>query len=133
MPASSLEFMSPDHVAVMNERLRTADGVRDACRALGRSRVLLYRLRNGPEGRDVFWALIYEDSLRFALEDHDNPDVVLTGDWQTMVRAVQAARDGEASAPNLQMHGDAEVFARMNEILDIARPVATLHTGIPNI
>lgn len=133
MPASSLEFMSPDHVAVMNERLRTADDVRDACRALDGPRVLLYRLRNGPDGRVVFWTLIYEDTIQFSLEDHDSPDVVLTGDWQTMISAVQAARDGGTSAPNLQIRGDTTVFAQLNEIFDIARPVATLYTAIPDI
>jgi len=132
-PANRMEFMSPEHVAVMNERLRAADDVRVACRGLDQPRVMLFRLRTGPDkGRDIFWTLTYEDTMQFALDEHTSPDIILTGEWQTMVRAVQAARVGEPAAPDLQMHGDPEVFAQLNEILDIARPVATLDTAIPD-
>lgn len=134
IPRKRTEFMSHEHVAAMNDRLRTADDVRAACRELGQPRAMLYRLRNGPDGgSDVFWTLTYEDTIQFALADHPDPDVVLTGDWHTMLRAVRAARSGESAAPDLQVQGDPEVFARLNAILDIARPVATLDTVIPDV
>jgi hypothetical protein len=129
---SQPEFMSAEHVAAMNLRLRDDQAVRAACRRIDDGpHVMLYRLRDGSAGEDVLWAVHVDETVRFELADHLHPDVVLTGDWWRMIEAVRAGREGRAVEADLRVEGDLRVVASLMAVLDVARPVATMPTSLP--
>lgn len=128
-----MDFMSPEHVAAMNERLRDADVVRAACRELGRTRVLQFQLADGPDGADVYWTLTYDHTMRFGLEPHPEPDVVLSGDWTNMIRATVSAHSDEPVPHEIVIQGDAELYPKLMAILELARPLATFDTRLPDV
>ena len=133
MTEHKIKFMSAEHVAAMNELLRDAPEVRDVCSVLDREHVMAYRLTGGPDGRDVLWSVIFGDTVQFELRDDDAPDVLLVGDWGAMIRTLHDARSGSATSPDLTLTAEPEVFARLNAIFDIARPVAMVDTALPDL
>ncbi|MGH4001452.1 MAG: hypothetical protein ACRDTJ_28780 [Pseudonocardiaceae bacterium] len=132
MTTQQIDFMSPEHVAVMNGLLRDSAAVRDACKELDRPHRMVYRLANGPGGRDVHWCVTFHETVRFELCDHSAPDVLLTGDWRAMIRALHDARAGEASSPELVLTGDQQVFERLSAIFEVARGPSTIVTVLPD-
>jgi hypothetical protein len=128
-----MEFMSAEHVKAMNQVLEQSEEVRRACTSLDGPKVLAFRLSDGPGGADVHWALTYGNTMRFSLDEHPSPDVLITGDWKRMIRAVAAGRRGEAADPGVEIIGDQELFLRLNQILELGRGVATFEVSFPAI
>lgn len=128
-----MEFMSPEHIAAMNERLRRAEVVRAACRDLGAPRVLQFHLADGPGGADVYWTVEYRHTMQFSLESHPEPDVVLSGDSTNQIRATISARTDKPVPQNISIQGDPAILEQLKAIIEIARPFATFDTRFPDI
>ena len=133
MTTQQIDFMSAGHVAAMNELLRDAPAVREACADLDRPHHMLYRLAHGPHGGDVHWCLTFDETVQFELCDHPAPDVLLTGDWRTMIQALHDTRAGRASSPEIVVTDDQQLFARLQAIFEIARGPATIVTVLPDL
>src|SRR5690606_4086100 len=78
---SPVEFMSAEHINVMNELLRDAPDVRAACAQLSQPRTMTYRLTDGPGGQVVHWTITFADTVQFSLDEAPAPDVRFVGDW----------------------------------------------------
>jgi len=128
-----MDFMSPEHVSAMNERLRDAEEVRAACRELGEPRVLQFHLANGPDGADVYWTVEYHHTMQFGLEPHPEPDIVLSGDWTNQIRATVSSRTDEPVPQEISIQGDPELYAKLATIVELARPFATFDTRLPDV
>jgi hypothetical protein len=128
-----MEFMSPEHVAAMNDVLEQSEDVRAACAGIGRPSVLAFRLSDGPGGADVHWTMIFHDRMRFSLDKHPSPDVLITGDWKRMILATAAGRRGEVLDPGVEITGDQQLLMRLNQILDLGRRVATFEVSFPAV
>lgn len=126
-------FMSPEHVAAMNELLDTSAEVRAACSAIPQARVIAYALEDGPDGRTVDWTVSFDGTVRFSLDPATNPDVVLRGDWGKLMRTSAANRRGESADPGVTVEGDVSVLADVGPVLDLARSVATLDVDFPQL
>lgn len=126
-------FMSPEHVATMNELLDASAEVRAACSVLPQPRVMAYALEDGPDRRTVHWAMSFHDTVRFSLDPAAEPDVLLRGDWRRMMRASEVNRRGETADPGVTVEGNVGVLAEIGPVLELARSVATLDVEFPQV
>jgi hypothetical protein len=125
-------FMSPEHVAAMNQVLARDEAIRQACAELDEPRVLAFRLSDGPGGADVHWTITFDGTLRFSLDEYSSPDILITGDWRRMIRATEAGRRGAAIDPGVEVHGDPALLAQLMEIFELGRKVATFDVRFPD-
>ncbi|HVV76138.1 MAG TPA: hypothetical protein VHC43_08895 [Mycobacteriales bacterium] len=125
--------MSAEHVEAMNALLVDATGVRAACRRLPRPYVIAYRLSDGPGGQDVHWTVAFDDTVRFGLTQHPQPDVVIVGAWREMVLASAASRTGQAREPEVRYEGDDQALVVTAPVLEEARAVATVPVEFPDL
>ncbi|WP_134669484.1 MULTISPECIES: hypothetical protein [unclassified Amycolatopsis] len=132
MPASM--FMSPEHVARMNELLAASAEVRAACADLDRDCEIAYELSDGPSGT-VHWVLRFDRGLgaRFSLEPSPRADITYFGDWADVIRTSRAAHAGEPVEENLTESGDASVLERVAHAYATARRVATVPVEFPDV
>jgi hypothetical protein len=128
-----MEFMSPEHVEAMNRVLDQDEAIRQACAGLDGPRVLAFRLSDGPGGTDVHWTLTFDRTMRFSLDEHPSPDILMTGDWKRMIQATEAGRRGEALDPGVEIHGDLAVLAQLMEIFELGRRIATFEVSFPEV
>ena len=126
-------FMSPEHVAAMNDLLDHSAEVRTACSVLRQPRVLAYELSNGPDGRTVHWTVTFDRTVHFSLEPSEQPDVLMRGDWAQMIRATTAGRRGESADPGVSVSGDVQVLEEVGPVLELGRSVATLDVEFPEV
>jgi hypothetical protein len=127
-----LLFMSPEHVAVMNEMLSEDEQVRQACSELDRPVTIAYELADGPDASAVHWSMTFADTVRFGLAPIE-ADILFVGDWARMVRATRAGRDGDALDPGLEVVGDYAGFEAVAPVFAIAKRVATLPVEFPDL
>ena len=125
-------FMSPEHVARMNEILEGDAAVRSACAELPQPYTLGYALSGGPGGRPVHWTVTFTDTVRFSLEPRDT-DLLLSGDWASVVRASRAQREGEVVDPGVSASGDLAVMQAVSPLLALAGGVATIPVTFPDV
>jgi hypothetical protein len=125
-------FMSQEHVDRMNALLVDSVEVLAACAHLPRPFAMAYRLADGPDGHVVHWRMSFGETVRFDLLG-EPADVVLAGDWQRMIRASSAGRDGEVVDPGLTVEGDATLLKQVGPVLEVARGVATLPVHFPEV
>lgn len=130
---SELRFMSQEHVDVMNALLIDNEAVKEACRGLGVPRALSYDLTDGPGGSLVHWGVLLGNTLQFSLERPENPDVVLAADWSAMILATQAGRNGEVLDAGVTVTGDAALLARIDAVLEVARPIGAVPVVFPDV
>jgi hypothetical protein len=130
-----LAFMSQEHVDEMNARLADAPHVQEAAASLGAECLLVFELDDGPDGEKVYWqAAIGPKGFRFRLGPPPaKPDVLIRTDYAEMIRSVRAEREGGTMEIDQEVVGDEQLLARMLEILEVARPVATLDTDLPSV
>ncbi|PXY23349.1 hypothetical protein BAY59_27095 [Prauserella coralliicola] len=129
------EFMSPDHVAQMNRLLADSVAVKEAAAAFGGTHSLTYRLDGAPSGVEYWTFEISPTGARFLLgPPATTPDATVSVDWTTMMRSARAEREGrEVPAPDAQVSGDAAMMARLQEVVEIARTIATVDSRIPEV
>ena len=128
----TVDFMSQEHVDLMNALLAPSEDVRAACAQLAGPRTLGYALTDGPDGADVHWRVTCADTVRFSL-DAGPADVLLVGDWAQMIRASRATRDGEVIDAGVRVEGDASVVGEVGRILEVARSVAVVDVSFPEV
>jgi hypothetical protein len=130
-----LAFMSQEHVDEMNALIAGSLQVRKAATELGTDRVLAFELADGPDGDTVWWLLdVGPSGFQFRLgEPTTQPDVVIRADFTAMIRAVRAEREGRQEEYPQEVVGDPELMARIFEVLEVARPIATLDTELPKV
>lgn len=128
-----MQFMSPQHVAAMNELLDASAEVRAACAALPEPRAMGYELTNGPDGETVHWTVSFNGTVQFSLDRAERADVGFKGDWAQMIRATRANRDGGAVDPGVTVAGDPAALAEIGPVLERARSVATLPVEFPEV
>lgn len=128
-------FMSPAHVDAMNELLGEASSVHAACKELERRYSLSYELRDGPEGRPVYWSMIFDPDIgvRMGLDKLERADVTFVGDWAQMIRASAAQRRGEQRDPGVEIHGDPSVMETVGAVFATAQQVATIDVTFPDV
>lgn len=128
-----MEFMSAAHVNAMNTLLADAPTVREECRRLSRPLVFAYRLSDGPTGATVHWTVSFDDTVRFSLDEHPQPDVVIVGDWADVIAATASGRYGEPREPDVSLEGDPEVLTLTSPALEAARAIATIDVEFPHV
>ena len=119
--------MSPEHVHLMNERLAQAPEVSQLLEALEAPLSLAYVLSNGPAGETVYWSVELGPSVRFGLAPLANADVLMRGEWSTMIQVVRGEQPEEPIVPL----GAAADVERVGALLEALRPYATVDTEIP--
>ena len=127
-----MQFMSPEHVAAMNEILAGDPGVRTLAAALDREYRLLYELRDGPHGSTEYWSLtLGPQGVRFGLAPVNAPDLTLRAGYYPMVASSRAAREGRAAEADIVTDGDPSVMERVGPVFARAQSVATLDVEFP--
>jgi hypothetical protein len=132
---SKLAFMSQQHVDTMNELIAATPEVQEAAAELGNDRLLAFELADGPGGETVWWSLTVGPSgFRMGLGRPARlPDVLIRSDFAAMIRSVRAGREGRSEEAPQEVVGDQELMARIFEVLEVARPVATLDSELPEV
>lgn len=97
-------FMSVDHVERMNAILRDEPSVRAACRDLDRSYAFCYELNGGPEGRQVYWSMVFDPSqgVRMGLDKPERADLTFVA---TFPKVPASFATGSAGAADAITHG----------------------------
>lgn len=125
-------FMSPEHVARMNAILAADEAVRRACSELDAPVMLAYALADGPGGETVHWTMSFTDTVRFGLEAVE-ADLLFTGDWQRMIRASKASREGSPQGPGVIPVGDLTLLETVGPVFALAQGVATIPVEFPDV
>lgn len=125
-------FMSPEHIAIMNDRLAASVEVREICSDLERPISLAYVLADGPDGQTVHWTVSFDETVSFGLEPKD-ADVTLRGDWTRMVRTSRGAREGEDSDPGIVPEGDLALLAKIQELIGAIHPYGAVPVTFPDV
>lgn len=130
---SKPQFMSPTHVHAMNELLGEASSVHAACKELERHYSLCYELRDGPEGRPVYWSMIFDPDtgVRMGLDKLERADITFVGDWVQAIRASAAQRRGEQHDPGMEIQGDPSVTETVSAVFAAAKQVASIDVTFP--
>lgn len=126
-------FMSTAHVRAMNEVLGQSTELQALTAKLPREMSLTYELRDGPGGETVYWTLrTGPDGTAFGLSKPDwPPDVTIRVAWVEMIRAARAGRKGEHHPVELEVRGDESVLRSVEDVLAVARRVATFDCEFP--
>ena len=128
----AVEFMSQQHVDMMNTLLDRSEEVRFACTSLPRPRAVAYRLSNGPDGGLVHWHMSCSDTVRFSLSQLPT-DALMVGDWTQVIRATRARGNGANVDPEVEVQGDASVLVELAPILELARAAAAVPVTFPDV
>jgi pimeloyl-ACP methyl ester carboxylesterase len=123
------QFMSPEHVAIANARLAAAPGVRAECAKLDRDYRIAYVLSDGPGGATVHWQMGFDrgGTAWLALgAPSAKADVTIRGDYDAMVRASKATREGKSAPAAFETEGDPGTLQRIAPALVAARAAATV-------
>lgn len=128
-------FMSADHVERMNAILRDEPSVRAVCRDLDRRYALCYELNDGPEGRPVYWSVVFDprQGVRMGLDKPEHADLTFVGDWGDAIRTAVAQRRGERHDPEMDVHGDHDILETVGAAYAAAQQVATIETTFPDV
>lgn len=125
-------FMSPEHVAMMNGLLAESSAVLEECRDLDRSYTVHHDLSDGPGG-SVHWTMtISPNGVVFGLEPPSSADLVFAAEYQAMVEAARAAREGRSADTQPTMRGDPGVLERIGKVFAAAQVAATVDVEFPN-
>ncbi|WP_227012913.1 MULTISPECIES: S9 family peptidase [unclassified Pseudonocardia] len=132
---STPEFMSPEHVAIMREKLLDEPSVLAVCRDLDRAYGIAYVLDAGPDGEQVRWQMTFDPvtGVQVDLGDPAHADVMYRGDWVAVMRAAAVRRRGEEPADPLTVHGDPAVLERIGPAFAAAHRVAAIETSLPDV
>jgi hypothetical protein len=125
-------FMSPEHIAVMNDLLERSDAVRAACLELDEPFTMGYELEDGPDGNTVHWSMAFAETVRFSLDKVD-ADLLFRGDWARMVRATRDSREGRPTDPGVEAVGDMAGFQKVAPVFAVAQSVATVPVEFPDV
>lgn len=127
------EFMSPEHILRMNRLLAESVEVRHAAAALGGRHSLTYRLGGAPNGVEYWTFEVSDSGARFLLgKPVGNADVTVSLDWHVMMRTARAEREGgEPPASEALVTGDVAMMAQLQQVLEVARTVATMDSDMP--
>ncbi len=130
---SKLTFMSPQHVACMNEILAADAASNAACAALGRRWDMVYELSHGT--LTVWWTMSFDpvNGVSFSLKPPQRTgDIVYRGDYRTMMDWMRRSKAGEAVGPMpLEQTGDPNGMVVIGPAFAAAQKVATLDTEVP--
>ncbi len=121
-------FMSPEHVAIMNDRLAASPEVSEICAGIDGSLTLLYALADGPDGATVYWSVSITDTARFGL-DKVPADVTLVGAWRNMILASK----GELNDPGITPEGDLDKLATVIGLIEQLRPIGAVAVEFPEV
>jgi acetylornithine deacetylase/succinyl-diaminopimelate desuccinylase-like protein len=127
-------FMSPEHVALANARLATAQDVRRETAKLDRDYRIAYALSDGPGGATVHWQMGFDrgGTAWLALGAPATPaDVTIRSDYRAMVLASKAAREGRRVPDPSTKEGDTTILQRIAPALAAARAAATVDVTFP--
>lgn len=127
-------FMSPEHVARMNEILAGDAASKASCSALDREYLLTYELAHGSD--TVYWTMHFDPGIgiHFSLAPPARtPDLAFRGDYAESIRASAAAKAGRDVGMPWQMYGDPAAFEAIAEPFAAARRVATVDTQMPKV
>jgi hypothetical protein len=129
---SKLVFMSPAHVARMNELLAADPASRAACASLARRWNLVYELSHGTG--TVWWTMRFDpvDGVSFSLEPPERRgDIVFRGDHRSMLDWMRRSKAGESPGPMpVEQLGDPAGMTVIGPAFVAAQQVATLDTEI---
>jgi len=129
---TSYVFMSPEHVAALNERLAASQDARDACARLSSDVLIVQHLTDEDGGPDVWWQVRFSreegSSLRLGKPERE-PDVLYQGGYWAMI-AYMTARDFSAPPP-LTRTGDASVEAGASEAHKASQACAIREVTFP--
>lgn len=129
---SKLVFMSPEHVARMNELL-AADPVSKAeCARLDRRWDMVYELENGEQ--TVWWTMSFEPArgVSFSLQPPPQPaGIVLRGEYRAMMEFMRRTKAGEAPGSEpVTLSGEPGGMEIIDAAFQAAGRAATLDTEV---
>ncbi|MGH8504856.1 MAG: hypothetical protein ACRETM_02695 [Stenotrophobium sp.] len=129
---SKMIFMSPEHVARMNEILAADVASKAACAALDRRWDMVYELSRGMD--TVWWTMSFdpENGVSFSLVPPQRPgDILYRGEHKSMLNWMRRSKAGEAVEPMpLEQLGDPNGMNIIGPAFTAAQQVATLDTDI---
>ncbi len=129
---SELLFMSPQHVARMNEILAHDGPTRRACAELEQDMLLAYELSDGED--TIWWTMAFrrDEGVRFGLDAPARAvDLTLRGEYRAMLDFMRLSKSGQAAEEPVSSHGDPEVLTIIGPAFAAAQAAATLDTVIP--
>lgn len=130
---TALVFMSPAHVARMNELLAADAASKAACARLARRWELAYELRDG-EGV-VWWTMSFDPAsgVSFSLQPPPGAaDILFRGEHRAMLEWMRRRKAGGEPGPEpVSQSGDPHGMAAIDAAFKAAAQAATLETTIP--
>ncbi|MDM4769946.1 hypothetical protein [Solimonas sp. SE-A11] len=129
---SKLVFMSPEHVARMNELLAADRVSQDECARLDRHWDMDYELAHGE--RTVWWTMSVDSvpGVSFSLEPPAQPaGILLKGDYRAMMEFMRRSKAGETPGSEpVTLSGEPEGMKIIDAAFQAASRAATLDTEI---
>lgn len=122
-------FMSPEHVAIMNERLALSAEVKYILATLDHPLSMAFELTDGPDGETVHWSLVFAGTARFGLQPHPSADVTMRGDWTSMIRQTM----GQPTNSEVTPHGNLDALPKILELVEAIRPHGAVPVTFPDL
>jgi hypothetical protein len=130
---SKLIFMSPEHVARMNEVLANDSASKAACAALGRRWDMAYELNHGAQ--KIWWTMTFDPArgVSFALQPPSRAaDILYRGEYRAMLDWMRNHKAGRSQGPEpVIKSGDPEGTSIIDAAFQAAGRAATFDTEIP--
>lgn len=129
---STLVFMSPEHVARMNELLATDPVSKAECAKLDRCWNMVYELSHGAQ--TVWWTMRFDPAqgVSFHLQAPAHAaDILLRGEYRTMMEFMRATKAGEpAGTEPVTLSGEPDGMKIIGAAFQAAGQAATLETEV---
>lgn len=131
--SNKLIFMSPAHVARMNELLATDAASKAACALLGRRWDMVYELSQGTQ--TIWWTMSFDPAygVSFSLEPPARQaDILFRGEHRAMLDWMRRLKAGEQQNPEpVTMSGIPGGMEVIGPAYQAAQKAATIQTEIP--
>lgn len=129
---SKLVFMSPQHIARMNELLAADPASQAECAKLDRRWDMVYELAHGEQ--TVWWTMSFDPTrgVSFSLEPPAQPaGILLKGDYRAMMEFMRRSKAGEAPGSEpVTLSGEPDGMKIIDAAFQAAGRAATLDTEI---
>lgn len=129
---SKLVFMSPEHVARMNELLAADPESKAECARLDRRWDMAYELSHGEQ--TIWWTMSFDPArgVSFSLQPPPLPaGILLRGDYRAMMEFMRGLKAGEPQgAEPVTLSGDPDGMNIIGPAYQAAGRAATLETEI---
>jgi hypothetical protein len=127
-------FMSPEHVAAMNELLAVDSDSLAECAKLPRPYWFVHELDDA--GRTIWWSMEFnpDRGVSFSLSPPPEgaaADILMRGSYWEVVEATRRGKAGEQVPYPATMEGNPQAMVDITPAFEVAKRVATLEARFP--